>query len=334
MNMTRRVTGVLVTLSLLVTSSVAFAQNSVEQAFIRGQNVQPAYEGWDRNPDGSYNLYFGYLNRNLKEEPNIPIGVNNSFSPGPADQGQPTQFYPKRQMLVFKVRVPEEFGNGKERLVWTLTHNGRTDVAIGWIAPFYEFDNTVMRSQRTGSQRASTPGELRAEPPSVEAEGPTASLTASVGTPLQLGVLVKDDGFPGPYTTFYGDTSTNRTVVNEDGEEVVVGNARLDGFTTTDDLALPLVRAKSFNQTDVVGSYLAYGTGLAVTWIHYRGPGKVTFDPMTTELDKLGGHAATTAHFSEPGTYVLRAIANDTIFTTPVNFTVTVTENTSAASAP
>ena len=310
--------------SLLVTGSTVFAQNSVEQAFIRGQNVQPAYEGWDRNPDGSYNLYFGYLNRNLKEEPNIPIGVNNSFSPGPTDQGQPTQFYPKRQMFVFKVRVPADFAD--QELVWTVTHNGRTDQAIGWIAPFYEFDNTILRSQRTGSQRMSTPDELRAEPPSVEAEGPTTALTASVGTPLQLGVLVKDDGFPGPYTTWYGETARNRTVKNEDGEEVIVGNPALDSFTTTD-IAVPLVRAKSFNQTDVVGSYLAYDTGLAVTWLHYRGPGKVTFDPMTIELDKLGGHATTTAHFSEPGTYMLRAVANDTIFTTPVNFTVTVTEN-------
>ena len=50
-----------IVLSLLVTGSTIFAQSSVEQAFIRGQNVQPAYEGWDRNPDGSYNLYFGYL---------------------------------------------------------------------------------------------------------------------------------------------------------------------------------------------------------------------------------------------------------------------------------
>ena len=291
--------------SLLVTGSTVFAQNSVEQAFIRGQNVQPAYEGWDRNPDGSYNLYFGYLNRNLKEEPNIPIGVNNSFSPGPVDQGQPTQFYPKRQMFVFKVRVPADFSD--QELVWTVTHNGRTDQAIGWIAPFYEFDNTILRSQRTGSQRMSTPDELRAEPPSVEAEGPTTSLTASVGTPLQLGVLVKDDGFPGPHTNRY---------FSQRGAE--------------SKLIVPLVRSKNFTQTDVVNSALAYKTGLAVTWLHYRGPGQVTFDPMTIEIDKLGGHAATTAHFSEPGTYVLRAVANDTIFTTPVNFTVTVTENNSA----
>ena len=77
-----------IVLSLLVTGSTVVAQNSVENAYIRGQNVQPVYEGWDRNPDGSYNLYFGYLNRNLKEEPNIPIGVNNSFSPGLEDQGE------------------------------------------------------------------------------------------------------------------------------------------------------------------------------------------------------------------------------------------------------
>ena len=290
-------------LSLLVTGNTVVAQNSVENAYIRGQNVQPVYEGWDKNTDGSYNFYFGYLNRNLKEEPNVPIGVNNSFSPGPTDQGQPTQFYSKRQMFVFKVRVPADFGN--QELIWTVTHNGRTDQAIGWIASFYEFDNTIMRSQRTGSQRMSTPDELRAEPPSVEAEGPTTALTASVGTPLQLGVLVKDDGFPGP--------TVRRSFTRSGGEQSTI--------------VVPLVRAKGFIQTDVVRSSLAYDTGLAVTWLHYRGPGKVTFDPMTIELDKLGGHATTTAHFSEPGTYMLRAVANDTIFTTPVNFTVTVTEN-------
>ena len=121
---------------------------------------------------------------------------------------------------------------------------------------------------------------------------------------MQLGVLVKDDGFPGPHTNRY---------FSRGGAE--------------SKLIVPLVRSKSFTQTDVVNSALAYKTGLAVTWLHYRGPGQVTFDPMTIELDKLGGHATTTAHFSEPGTYVLRAVANDTIFTTPVNFTVTVTEN-------
>ena len=42
--------------------------------YARGQNVAPAFEGWEQNPDGSYNFVFGYLNRNYEEEVDIPIG--------------------------------------------------------------------------------------------------------------------------------------------------------------------------------------------------------------------------------------------------------------------
>ena len=33
-----------------------------------GQDVTPAFEGWFKNPDGSFALQFGYHNRNLKQE--------------------------------------------------------------------------------------------------------------------------------------------------------------------------------------------------------------------------------------------------------------------------
>src|SRR5215469_4455232 len=42
-----------------------------------GQSVTGAYEGWFKNPDGTFSILFGYFNRNLKEEPDIPIGPNN-----------------------------------------------------------------------------------------------------------------------------------------------------------------------------------------------------------------------------------------------------------------
>ena len=34
-----------------------------------GQGVQPIFEGWSHAPDGSFNMHFGYLNRNYVEEP-------------------------------------------------------------------------------------------------------------------------------------------------------------------------------------------------------------------------------------------------------------------------
>src|SRR5262245_53559281 len=62
-----------------------------------GENVAPVYEGWEKNADGTFSLVFGYLNRNYEEEPEIPVGANNNFSPGTADRGQPTHFYTRRQ---------------------------------------------------------------------------------------------------------------------------------------------------------------------------------------------------------------------------------------------
>jgi hypothetical protein len=97
-----------------------------------GETVAPVFEGWEKNADGSFNLVFGYLNRNYEEEPEIPIGAANSFSPGPADRGQPSHFYPRRQQFMFKVHVPADFG--KQELVWTLTRNGHTEKAVAHLA--------------------------------------------------------------------------------------------------------------------------------------------------------------------------------------------------------
>lgn len=50
--------------------------------------------------------------------------------------------------------------------------------------------------------------------------------------------------------------------------------------------------------------------GLNVTWLEYRGPGKVIFE-HTNPILVADGKAVTRAMFSLPGTYVLRATAND-----------------------
>src|SRR6516225_3963971 len=70
------------------------------------QNVVPVFEGWEQNADGTFNMVFGYMNRNYEEEVDIPIGQNNKIEPGDHDRGQPTHFYPRRQEYVFKVKVP------------------------------------------------------------------------------------------------------------------------------------------------------------------------------------------------------------------------------------
>ena len=90
----------------------------------RGLNVQPAFEGWVRNPDGTIDLWFGYLNRNWAQRLHIPIGPDNTLDPGGPDHGQPTFFYARRHRYAFKVTVPEGWN---DEYTWTLTVNGRTD---------------------------------------------------------------------------------------------------------------------------------------------------------------------------------------------------------------
>ena len=66
--------------------------------------------------------------------------------------------------------------------------------------------------------------------------------------------------------------------------------------------------------------------GVSVRWVHYRGPGAVTF----TTPRVVGEHgqpveASTDVRFATPGTYVLRAIAFDRLFEAWHDVAVTVT---------
>src|SRR3954463_515672 len=80
--------------------------------FNSGQDVQPYFEGWIKNADGSFDLVFGYFNRNWQEELAIPAGPDNAIEPGSPDRGQPTYFLPRRQGWVYRLRVPSDFGKG------------------------------------------------------------------------------------------------------------------------------------------------------------------------------------------------------------------------------
>src|SRR4030095_8205044 len=88
-----------------------------------GASITGAFEGWFKNADGTFNLVFGYFNRNTKQELDIPVGPNNRIDGGGPDQGQPTHFLTGRQWGMFAVRVPADFG--KNKLIWTLVANGQ-----------------------------------------------------------------------------------------------------------------------------------------------------------------------------------------------------------------
>ena len=256
---------------------------SAQERWSRGQNVQPVFEGWERNDDGSFTMVFGYLNRNYEEQPIIPVGPDNFFEPGPADRGQPTHFYNRRQQFVFTVRVPADWGREQD-LVWSVTHNGRTDHAYGHLWPVWEIDAGVLRLNRgTGTAQ----GYADNQRPFIRLEGAEA-LEVTLPDTLEIAVVAGDDGIPPP-------------------------NPRLAERT-------PRRGPKSQAMVDPRSAAAA---GLAVTWLHWRGPGEVSFDPRVPEIGE-GGRAVTRVRFSAPGAYVLQAVADDTVHVTPINVTVTV----------
>ena len=98
-----------------------------------GEPVAPFFEGWYRNPDGTFTLSFGFFNLNTEEIVEIPIGPDNFIEPAEFDGDQPTHFpvRPRRDRGVFSVTVPESYADSSRRLVWTITSNGVTYATPG-----------------------------------------------------------------------------------------------------------------------------------------------------------------------------------------------------------
>ena len=248
-----------------------------------GQDIVPYFEGWIKNPDGSFDLVFGYFNRNWEEQLAIPAGPANSVEPGGPDRGQPTYFLPRRQGWVYRVRVPKDFG--KQTMTWTITANGKTEKAYG------ELTNRVEEiTERIIMTRGNlNPGqEDPNKPPSVTI-APVAG--AIVGEPLKLTAAVTDDGLPKPRESApRRPTATDAT--------------RIQAQTNSNAPSRP--------------------RGLTISWMQIRGPAKVTFEP-TGSTPVVGGAAAITARFQQPGTYVMRATANDGSLSTRSDITIAVT---------
>jgi hypothetical protein len=169
----------------------ALAQLPLTPAKASGQTVTPVFEGWYKNPDGSFSISFGYFNRNTEEMLEIPVGPNNSVYPGEPNQGQPTHFEPRRHWGVFAVRVPADFG--EKQVVWTLKVRGESWSIPGSLHPNWEID-ALQGEAGSGN----TPPVLKFDAAGPEGSGPggivAGPLTASVGKPLTVKVWAKDDG--------------------------------------------------------------------------------------------------------------------------------------------
>jgi len=316
----------LVAVSILLTQPTTRAQSLT---FTKGQNVSPAYEGWEESADGTKYFLFGYMNRNWEEELNVPAGPDNGFNLA-VDEGQPTHFLPRRNRFVFRVAVPKTFTE-KDELIWTLTTYGKTEKAYATLRTDYKVDDVVKASE-TGALGAGTSSpEVRAnKPPVVKIEG-AKTLTAKVGQPVALTMWVTDDGIPRPRGAGLAGAAVSNAGSRRDtaGTEPNAENPQRVNRAT-----LPPSR-----------STVGKNVGLHLSWFVYRGAGKVTFDPeqiKSWEDTRTGANSPwapiwiapdmpadgkVTAHavFNDPGTYTLRGLADDGALTAFENVTVTVT---------
>jgi hypothetical protein len=292
------------------------------QTYSSGQNASPAFEGWERNEDGSFNFLFGYMNRNWEEQLNVPIGPENNIEPGGPDRGQPTRFLPRRNRFVFRVRVPKDWG--EKELVWTLTTRGKTEKAYASLRQDYFIDDVVIASE-TGALGAGTSSpEVRANKrPVIKIDG-DKTRTVKVGQALALIAWVTDDGVPKPRAQ---SAASLRALA-------LLANASPNA--PRNPLYSPPSRVTVNKRT-----------GLHMMWFVYRGDGQARFEPMQIKpwedtrtganspwaplwtpppVPKDGKYTATVT-FDTPGTYVLRARADDGALLGDDELTVTVTKN-------
>jgi hypothetical protein len=265
------------------------------QSYQAGQHIEPAFEGWRPNPDGTFNFMFGYMNENWQEQPYLPIGENNNFSPGEADRGQPTYFQPRRNRFTFEVTVPADWGD--RELVWTLNVNGIERKSYATLKQDYLVDNMVIASE-TGSLGAGTSSpESRSNlPPVITLLGDSVRV-AQVGKPIDLKTNIWDDGLP---------------------------NRRRETTNTSEELQRRMLRPP-FRVT--VGKV----NGLFLSWNLYRGDANVVIDPplpkswedtrtsanspwgplwLPPEVPEDGNYNVTVT-FDKPGSYVLWGRADD-----------------------
>ena len=190
---------------LLAAGAAPSAQQPVINSQLRharGQAVVPIYEGWYEDAAGAVYASFGYVNLNLEEALDVPLGPDNAVAPGPVDQGQPTHFLPGHRKGVFAVRLPGPPPHAEIR--WTLSVRGRMSSIPSNLGPLYQVEGLVTNG---GSFPGNRPPVLRFARDGAPARGAAGRVRAApvetvAGTPAAVDVWVTDDGLPAELPPF------------------------------------------------------------------------------------------------------------------------------------
>ena len=278
---------------VLVPAGEAGAQADPQNfLFNSGQTIQPFFEGWAHNADGSFEMHFGYLNRNYVEELHVPVGADNRMTPEGPDRGQPTYFYPRINHRVFSATVPADWGD--RRLVWQITIRDEAYRAEGWLQPEWE-----IAADPTSAFFAASEGQAENQPPTLSVDGPRET---TVGASLTMTARVADDGLPEPRQRGGGGQGPVPTF-----EPIT------DGFTVP--VNVPQIQTsvrKRPTRTQV--------ERVNVTWTQLRGPTGVLAESLDENEDEGepedenesdGDTTTVTLTFASAGEYLFRVAASD-----------------------
>ncbi|HET9949170.1 MAG TPA: hypothetical protein VFQ22_09635 [Longimicrobiales bacterium] len=250
-----------------------------------GRPVFPFFEGWYQNEDGSVTLSFGYLNRNPDEVVEIPLGDRNYIEPRELDGIQPTHFLPSRNRGVFAITLP-----ASERdtdVWWYLTDEDGNEYKVPGRASSSSYELDWMPRPH-----GTLPPLMWFESESEAGRGPGGvwaeeTLRASVGEPVTLTVTTRDPSEHDPSDPRFREPIPVRVVWSKyQGPEAEVT------FTRHESNPLP--------EPSDEGARQGGGRGRA------EPP-----PPEEIELEEGRGTASVVATFNAPGTYIMRAQADN-----------------------
>ena len=220
-------------------------------------------------------------------------------------------------------------------MIWTLTTYGKTEKAYATLRLDYQIDDVVKASE-TGALGAGTSSpEVRAnKPPVVKVQG-AKTLTTTVDTPVALVTLVTDDGIPKRRAAGLAGAAVSNTGTRAETAAALNAPANAENALRPNRAMQPPARATVGKN---VGLHLSL---VCVPWLgagDLRSPaadgrGKTPAPGRTRRGRRSGQHptcrltarSAVHATFSEPGTYILRGLADDGALTGWDDVTVTVT---------
>ncbi len=165
----------------------------------QNQPVYPVYDGFLKNPDGSYTLSFAYFSHNA-DPVTVAPGADNGFGPAPIDRMQPTTFQPGHWRFQCVMVVGPEF-DGK--MVWTLAYAGTsTGTSQRMLQSNWNLVEGAAELKKIDYAKAPRGVCLNRAPTvrvlglTARPNGPPPTLSVALNEELNLFGSVRDEGLP------------------------------------------------------------------------------------------------------------------------------------------